>query len=72
MELVKLHIALGETEEAKKELALAKASMTEIASLEEKAMNLDSKGTSTIEGNNSTKEKDDAMRTGGGDDNVES
>ena len=62
MELVKLHIALGETEEAKKELALAKESMTEIASLEEKAMNLDSKGTSAIKGK---------MRAAGGDDDEE-
>lgn len=71
MELVKLHIALGETEEAKKELALAKASMTEIASLEEKAMNLDRKENNTIKVKNTTEETDSAMRTGG-DDNEES
>ena len=67
MELVKLHIALGEMEEAKKELALAKASMTEIASLEEKAMNLDSKGMPSAEGIS-----DGATKTGGGNDNKES
>lgn len=41
MELVKLHMAMGDTDEAKKELALAKASMTEIAELETITMNLD-------------------------------
>ena len=34
MELAKLHMAMGDTDEAKKELALAKASMTDIAELE--------------------------------------
>ena len=41
MELVKLHMAMGDTDETKKELALAKASMTEIAELETITMNLD-------------------------------
>ena len=44
MELVNLHIVLGEMDEAKKEMALAKVSMAEIALLEEVAMQLDSAG----------------------------
>ena len=41
LEMAKLHIALGEMDEAKKEMALAKASMVEIALLKEVAMQLD-------------------------------
>ena len=41
LEIVKLHIALGETEEAKKQLSLAKESFPEIAALEAEALKLD-------------------------------
>ena len=43
LEMAKLHIALDEKEEAKKELAMAKAAMSEITELEVAAMKMDSK-----------------------------
>ena len=53
MELAKLYMAMGDKVEAKKELELAKVSMTEISALEDVAMNLkdESKNTQSGEAN---------------------
>ena len=40
IEMAKLHILIRDTDEAQKEVALAKASMAEISALEEMAMTL--------------------------------